>query len=100
MPQGKISEFYPTEHSLVAGTIAEAHGCQLDEGSPHPCMIDGVDRGQDLYTYGVLGWLALGTIPIALGVALIYLVIVIIVAIVQASRRRKAAAQVAQAPPA
>jgi hypothetical protein len=82
----------PLISALVAGTIAEANGCQLDEGSIHPCVINGTDQGETLYTFGMLGWFAIGTIPLALGVAAIYLVIVIIVAIIQATRRRRAAA--------
>ncbi len=83
----------PILASLIAGTIAEANGCTLHEGFVNPCIINGKDWGQDLYTFGVLGWLALGTIPIAAGVAAIYLLIVILIAIVQAVRRRKAPTQ-------
>jgi len=89
----------PVISALVAGSIASAHNCQLDEGSVHPCMINGEDWGQDLYTFGVLGWLALATIPIAVCVAAIYLIIIIIVTIVQAAGRRKAAVE-AQSNPA
>jgi hypothetical protein len=74
---------------MIAGAIAEANDCVLHEGFVNPCIINGEDWGQDLYTFFVLGWLALATIPLALMVAGIYLVIVIIVAIVQANRRRK-----------
>jgi hypothetical protein len=81
----------PLISALVAGTVADANGCQLDEGSIHPCIINGEDWGKDLYTFGMLGWLAIGTIPIAVGVAMIYLLIVIIVAMIQATRRRRAA---------
>ena len=81
----------PLISTAIAGSIAEANGCTLHEGFVNPCIINGEDWGQDLYTFGVLGWLAIGTIPIAVGAAAIYLLIVIIVAIVQASRRRKAA---------
>ena len=88
----------PLISTAIAGYIAQANGCTLHEGFVNPCIINGEDWGQDLYTFGVLGWLSLATIPIALGVAAIYLLIVIIVAIVQATRRRKAATQ-ASAPP-
>lgn len=88
----------PLISTAIAGSIAEANGCTLHEGFVNPCIINGEDWGQDLYTFGVLGWLALATIPIALGVVAIYLLIVIIVAIVQASRRRKAAAQASPPP--
>jgi hypothetical protein len=88
----------PLIATAIAGSIAETNGCTLHEGFVNPCIINGEDWGQDLYTFGVLGWLALATIPIALGVAAIYLLIVIIVAIVQATRRRKAAAEAASPP--
>jgi hypothetical protein len=82
----------PLISATVAGSIAEANGCVLHEGFKNPCMIDGVDRGGDLYTAFVIGWAAIATVPIALGIAAVYLVIVIIVSLVQASCRRKAAA--------
>jgi hypothetical protein len=82
-----ISPFIVTS---IAGAIADANGCTLHEGFVNPCIINGEDWGQDLYTYGMLGWLAIGTIPIALAVALIYLLVVVIIAIVQSVRRRRA----------
>jgi hypothetical protein len=88
----------PLISTMIAGTIAEANGCTLHEGFANPCIINGEDWGQDLYTFGVLGWLAIGTIPIAVGVAAIYLLIVIIIAIVQAANRRKTATQAALPP--
>jgi hypothetical protein len=82
---------------MIAGTIAEANGCTLHEGFVNPCVINGVDYGETLYSFGVLGWLALGTIPLALMVAGTYLVIVIIIHLILAARRRKAAAEAAAA---
>jgi hypothetical protein len=35
----------------------------VDEGSVHPCVINGKDYGQLLYTLGVMGWLMLVTLP-------------------------------------
>jgi hypothetical protein len=57
-----------------AGFAAQAYGCDLDEGSIHPCIANGRDIGSDLYTLFVLGWLSLATIPIGLGVLALYLV--------------------------
>jgi len=48
---------------VTCAWIANAHGCKVDEGSVHPCMVNGQDYGQLLYTLGVLGWLMLVTIP-------------------------------------
>ena len=89
----------PVLASMGAGMIAEANGCTLHEGFVNPCIINGEDWGQDLYTFGVLGWLAIGTIPIAVMVAVAYLVIVIIIALVQAYRRRRAATALHATPP-
>jgi hypothetical protein len=80
--------------TMIAGTIAEANGCTLHEGFVNPCIINGKDYGEDLYTFGMLGWLAIGTIPLAVGAALIYLLVVIIVNIILYVRRRNAAQQV------
>ena len=48
---------------MTCAWIANSHGCKVDEGSVHPCIINGKDYGQLLYTLGVLGWLMLVTIP-------------------------------------
>src|SRR5881275_1159574 len=53
----------PVGSVVACGLIANAHGCRVDEGSVHPCVINGKDYGQLLYTLGVLGWLMLVTIP-------------------------------------
>ncbi len=78
--------------SMAAGTIAEANGCRLHEGFPEPCIINGVDRGEDLYTYGVLGLLSLGTIPLGLLLFAVYLAVVVIVWIVRRNKQAKAGA--------
>jgi hypothetical protein len=83
----------PIIGAIIAGSIAEINGCTLHEGFVNPCVINGEDWGQDLYMFGTLGLLAIGTLPIAVGVAAIYLLIVIIIAIIQATRRRRAATQ-------
>jgi len=95
-----ILGFSPLSSTMIAGTIAEANGCTLHEGFVNPCVINGKDYGQDLYTFGVLGWLAIGAIPLAMGAALIYLVIVIIINIILYVRRRNTAQQVQPATPA
>jgi len=53
----------PIGSVVACSVIANSHGCHVDEGSVHPCMIHGKDYGQLLYTLGVLGWLMLVTIP-------------------------------------
>ena len=56
--------FAPIGSVVACGWIANAHGCKVDEGSVHPCIINGVDRGELLYQLGVLGWLMLVTLPV------------------------------------
>src|SRR5512133_3297011 len=51
--------FAPVGSVVACGLIANAHGCRVDEGSVHPCLINGKDYGQLLYTLGVMGWLML-----------------------------------------
>jgi len=55
--------FAPVGSVVACGLIANAHGCRVDEGSVHPCVIGGKDYGQLLYTLGVMGWLMLITLP-------------------------------------
>src|SRR5881394_2996726 len=65
--------------SVVAcGLIANAYGCRVDEGSVHPCVIDGKDYGQLLYTLGVMGWLMLVTLPAGAIAFVSWLVVLII----------------------
>jgi hypothetical protein len=88
--------------TMIAGTIADANGCVLHEGFVNPCIINGEDWGDDLYTIGMLGFFAIGTLPLAVMVAGGYLLIVIIIAIIQRVQRRRAAAtpQLDASPPA
>jgi len=77
----------PLISALIAGSIASANDCRLDEGSIHTCMVNGRDLGPSLYSMGVFGWLMIATIPIGLVVLVVYLVIMLIVWILL--RRRK-----------
>src|SRR5216110_132831 len=58
--------FAPIGSVMLCAAIANAYGCKVDEGSMHPCIINGQDYGQLLYTLGVLGWLMLVTLPAGL----------------------------------
>ena len=51
--------------ALAAGGLASVLGCELNEGSIHPCILFGSDIGKTLYTFGVLGWLSIIGIPFA-----------------------------------
>ncbi len=68
----------PVGSVVACGVIANAHGCRVDEGSVHPCMINGKDYGQLLYTLGVMGWLMLVTLPAGALAFVLWLVVLII----------------------
>src|SRR5678815_3495036 len=55
--------FAPIGSVMLCAAIANAYGCKVDEGSVHPCIINGHDYGELLYSLGVLGWFMLVTIP-------------------------------------
>jgi ABC-type Fe3+ transport system permease subunit len=82
-----ISPFFAVAY---AGSVAEKYGCELNEGSIHPCLVNGVDRGEDLYSLGMLGWLGIATVPLGAAAAVLYLVIVLIVYLVMGFRKKKA----------
>jgi hypothetical protein len=86
---------------IIAGTIADANGCQLDEGGVHACVVNGADMGETLYTMTVMGWLMLATIPIGLGVAAVYVLAVAAFYITRSilRKRREAKAQLESGPP-
>jgi hypothetical protein len=47
---------HPILVSMLAGFIARAAGCRLDEGDIHPCVIAGRDYGAVLYDMGTYLW--------------------------------------------
>ena len=55
--------FAPGGSVILCAAIANAYGCKVDEGSAHPCIINGHDHGELLYSLGVMGWFMLVTIP-------------------------------------
>jgi hypothetical protein len=81
--------FSPFLVAMIAGSIASANGCRLDEGNIHPCIVNGQDIGQTLYTLGMMGWFAIATIPLGLAAAGIYLVGVILFYLFSRLYRRK-----------
>jgi len=78
---------WPVVLVAVAGNIASANGCQLDEGSVHPCIVNGLDMGEQLYGMGVMGWFMLVTIPTGLLALAIYGAILLGVWLVRRARR-------------
>lgn len=89
--------FLPVLSVAAAGAIANANGCDLDEGSVHPCLVNGVDMGETLYSMGVMGWFMLATLPLGLGAAAVYIAAAALFYTIRAVlRRRKAAKQPAE----
>ena len=68
----------PIGSVIACGVIANAHGCRVDEGSVHPCIINGKDYGQTLYTLGVMGWFMLVTLPAGAFAFALWLVILLL----------------------
>lgn len=81
---------WPVASVMIAGSIAEANNCQLDEGSVHPCIVNGNDMGEQLYSMGVMGWFMLVTIPTGLIALAVYGVILLIIWLVVRNRNSKA----------
>jgi hypothetical protein len=76
----------------VAGWIAESNGCILNESQPHPCIVNGVDQGDNLYALGVMGWFMLVTIPLG-GLAFIVYVLILVGYLIVKKLRQKSIAR-------
>lgn len=63
---------------IIAGSIADANGCTLNEGSVHPCIVGGNDMGSTLYAMGMMGWFMIATIPLGAGAVLVWAVVLIV----------------------
>ena len=63
---------------MACGVIANAFGCRVDEGSVHPCIINGQDYGHMLYTLGVSGWFMLLTLPAGAVAGAVWLVVLLV----------------------
>ena len=74
---------------MVAGTIADRFGCTLHEGFVNPCVINGVDYGETLYSMGVMGWLFFLSVPLAVGLLAVYIVVWLVILMVKGIRRRR-----------
>ncbi|MET0438115.1 MAG: hypothetical protein ABW043_11540 [Devosia sp.] len=70
--------FAPVISVLVASSIAESNGCNLNEGSINPCLVAGSDMGPTIYTLFVLGWFAIATIPLGGAAFFVWLATLII----------------------
>src|SRR2546421_10810943 len=70
--------FAPIGSVILCAWIANAHGCKVDEGSVHPCIINGKDYGQLLYTLGVMGWFMLVTLPAGAIAFVLWLIVLVL----------------------
>jgi len=70
--------FAPIGSVMLCAAIANTYGCKVDEGSVHPCIINGQDYGHLLYSLGVLGWLMLVTLPCGLFAFVVWLIVLIL----------------------
>jgi Na+/pantothenate symporter len=73
-----VFAFAPIGSVMLCAAIANVYGCRVDEGSAHPCMINGHDYGELLYSLGVMGWFMLVTIPAGLLAFLGWLIFLIL----------------------
>ena len=70
--------FAPVGSVMLCAWIANAYGCKVDEGSVHPCTINGHDYGELLYDLGVMGWFMLVTLPGGLVAFMFWLIVLIL----------------------
>lgn len=81
----------------IAGAIASANGCQLNESVINSCLVDGRELGDTLYSMGVMGWFMLVTIPTGLLALLLFLLFLLIEWLVGRKRARGRAMAAADA---
>ena len=79
----------PVLATAVGGTVANSAGCALDEGSVHPCIINGQDYGETLYTLGMMAWFTFFSVPLAIGLFVVYILIILVIFLVGYIRKRK-----------
>jgi hypothetical protein len=80
----------PLVSVIVASEIAAAHGCQLDEGSVHTCIVNGEDWGQTLYMMAMFAWLLIASLPIGVILGGIWLIILIMHLLIRYRARKDA----------
>jgi hypothetical protein len=92
---------WPVILAAVAGSIATANGCELNETVINSCVVDGREMGETLYSMGVMGWFMLVTIPTGLLALLVFLLLLLLEWIVgrRKARRRQAEPAVTRVAP-
>ena len=63
---------------ILSTSIAESAGCNIHEGNANTCLILGVDVGRTLYAMFLAGWLSFVTLPVGLGLLVLWLVVALI----------------------
>lgn len=81
---GILFALLPLGIVILAGIPASIAGCQVDEGSVHPCNFLGFDIGELLYAMFVMGWFSLLTFPLGGGITLLGVLLTVITAIKKA----------------
>jgi hypothetical protein len=81
----------PLISASIAGGMANALGCTVNEGGASTCMFMGTDIGQTLAEMFVVGWLAFVTLPLGLAALAIWLVVAGAVVFIRWRRRRREA---------
>jgi hypothetical protein len=74
--------------SVISSNIALAQGCAVDEGSIHPCVLNGHDYGELFYDLGVAGWLIILSVPLSLLGGVVLFVAMIIHRVMWGRRQR------------
>lgn len=64
--------------ALNAGLVAQVDGCTLHKGFVNLCVIWGADRGEMLYTMGMMVWYSFYIFPLASLAFMAWLVVLII----------------------
>lgn len=64
--------FCPFFITIFAVCIAKLARCQLDESQVYPCVICGKNVGKGLYHLFMSAWLCFFTLPLGLGLAMLY----------------------------
>ncbi len=77
----------PVVAVIWASRFAARHGCDLHEGFVNPCVVNGTDWGQTLYTAFVSGWFMLVTLPVA-ALAALGLAGIAVAAVIRHTRAR------------
>ena len=80
----------PLISAVIAGGIANALGCTLNEGGVSTCIFMGHDIGETLLDMFVLGWLGFVTLPFGAILFGIWLIVVCVVTLRRRRRQREA----------